>query len=199
MVKPYRYWQNSGFVIAFCGHYGCVVRRVASGRVVAAASKLAKLTAGTTTMGANLPKYINDVSVGTKFWDVATFSSNEYLQMSAFNAGCSKSYFCIPVDFTAAKEILFKSKDGYNDGNPLRVYYSTNYIPGGSFEQATLIDITTKFRISTGNTDGYGSEFINSGVYSIPIAVTGNGFFIFEYDGTSGISTTIQLDDIIVR
>jgi hypothetical protein len=153
----------------------------------------------TTTTGANLPKYINDTTIGTKFWDVATFSSNEYLQMSAFNSGCSKAYFSIPVDFTVAKEFLFKSKDGYNDGNPLRVYYSTNYIPGSSIEQATLIDITTKFRISTGNLDKYGSEFINSGVYSIPIAVTGNGFFIFEYDGTSGISTTIQLDDIVVR
>jgi Family of unknown function (DUF5689) len=153
----------------------------------------------TTTTGANLPKYINDATIGTKFWDVATFSSNEYLQMSAFNSGCSKAYFTIPVDFTVAKEFLFKSKDGYNDGNPLRVYYSTNYIPGSSIEQATLIEITNKFRISTGNTDGYGSEFINSGVYSIPIAVTGNGFFIFEYDGTSGITTTIQLDDIVVR
>lgn len=153
----------------------------------------------TTTTGANLPKYINDATIGTKFWDIATFSSNEYLQMSAFNSGCSKAYFTIPVDFTVAKEFLFKSKDGYNDGNPLRVYYSTNYIPGSSIEQATLIEITNKFRISTGNTDGYGSEFINSGVYSIPNSLTGNGFFIFEYDGTSGISTTIQLDDIVVR
>lgn len=152
-----------------------------------------------TTSGAILPKYINDAAIGSKFWDVVSFSSNKYLQMSAFNSGCSKSYFIIPVDFTTAKEILFKSKDGYNDGNPLRVYYSTNYIPESSIEQATLIDITNKFKISTGNLDKYGSEFINSGVYSIPITVTGNGFFIFEYDGTSGISTTIQLDDIVVR
>lgn len=152
-----------------------------------------------TTTGANLPKYINDASIGTKFWDIDTFSSNEYLQMSAFNSGCSKSYFIIPVDFTTAKEFLFKSKDGFNNGNPLQVYYSADYIPSSSIDAATLINITNKFKISSGNSDGYGPEFINSGVYSIPNSLIGNGYFIFEYDGTSGITTTIQLDDIKVR
>lgn len=152
-----------------------------------------------TTSGANLPKFINYPTIGTKFWDVATFGSNKYIQMSAFNAGCSKVYFIIPVDFTDANQFYFKSNDGFNNGNPLRVYYSTNYIPGSNIEEATLIDISTKFKISFGNTDGYGSEFINSGVYAIPNSLIGNGFFIFEYNGTSGITTTIQLDDIVVR
>lgn len=152
-----------------------------------------------TTTGAILPKYINDAAIGTKYWDIVSFSSNKYLQMSAFNTGCSKAHFIIPVDFTSAKEFLFKSKDGYNDGNPLRVYYSTDYIPTNKVEQATLVDITNKFKISSGNLDGYGSEFINSGVYAIPNSLTGNGYFIFEYIGTTGITTTIQLDDIMVR
>ena len=152
-----------------------------------------------TTAGATLPKYINDAAIGAKYWDVVAFSSNKYLQMSAFNSGCSKAYFIIPVDFTVAKEFLFKSKDGYNDGDPLRVYYSTDYNPANKVEQATLIDITNKFKISTGNSDGYGAEFKNSGVYSIPTTLAGTGYFIFEYNGTTGISTTIQLDDIIVR
>lgn len=152
-----------------------------------------------TTTGAVLPKYINDAAIGSKYWDVAVFSSKKYLQMSAFNSGCSKAYFIVPVDFTAAKEFLFKSKDGYNDGNPLRVYYSTNYIPGNTIVSATLVDITSKFKLSTGNKDDYGADFINSGVYSIPNSLLGNGYFIFEYDGTSGSTTTIQLDDIVVR
>jgi hypothetical protein len=152
-----------------------------------------------TTTGAVLPKFINDAVVGTKYWDVVSFSSNKYLQMSAFNVGCSKAYFIIPVDFTLAKEFLFQSKDGYNDGNPLRIYYSTDFNPTNKIEQATLIDITTKFKISSGNFDSYGAEFINSGVYAIPNSLIGNGYFIFEYDGTTGISTTIQLDNIVVR
>jgi hypothetical protein len=36
-------------------------------------------------------------------------------------------------------------------------------------------------------------------VYAIPNSLIGNGYFIFEYDGTTGISTTIQLDNIVVR
>ncbi len=152
-----------------------------------------------TTTGVSMPKYINDAAIGSKYWDVATFSSNKYLQMSAYNAGCSKTYFIIPVDFTKANQFLFKSKDGYNDGNPLRVYYTTDYAPGNNVEQATLIDITSKFKISTGNTSGYGAEFINSGIYAIPNSLNGNGYFIFEYNGTTEITTTMQLDDILVK
>ena len=151
-----------------------------------------------TTTGASFPKYINDAAIGYKYWDVATFGSNKYLQISAYNNGCSKAYLIVPVDMTAASGISFKSKDGYNDGNPLKIYYSINYIPGGNVNQATIIDITDKFILSTGNTSGYGSELINSGIYPIPKDLTGNGYFIFEYDGTTGITTTIQLDDIIV-
>jgi hypothetical protein len=152
-----------------------------------------------TTTGTNFPKYINDVTVGYKYWDVVLFSSNKYLQMSAYNNGCTKTYFIVPVDLTAANRFSFQSKDGYNDGNPLKVFYSTDYVPGGKISQATLVDITHKFKISTGNTSSYGSDFINSGVYTIPSSLTGNGYFIFEYDGTTGISTTIQIDDIIVN
>ncbi len=43
------------------------------------------------------------------------------------------------------------------------------------------------------------SEFINSGIYAIPNSLTGNGYFIFEYNGTTGITTTMQLDDIVVK
>ncbi|MFM9826961.1 DUF5689 domain-containing protein, partial [Flavobacterium sp.] len=49
-----------------------------------------------TTTGISTPKYINDAAIGSKYWDIATFSSNKYLQMSAYNAGCSKTYFIIP-------------------------------------------------------------------------------------------------------
>jgi len=153
----------------------------------------------TTNTGANFPKYINDAAIGTKYWDVASFSSSKYAQVSAYNNGCTKTYLILPVDMTAANGFAFKSKDGYNDGNPLKVYYSTNYVPGNNVSQATLIDITSKFTISTGNTNGYGSAFISSGTFTIPASLTGNGYFIFEYDGTTGITTTMQLDDIIVN
>lgn len=152
-----------------------------------------------TTTGASFPKYINDAAIGSKYWDVATFSSNKYIKASGYNSGCTKAYFIVPVDFTAANGFSFKTEDGYNDGDPLKVYYSTDYVPGGNVSQATLVDITNKFKISTGNTSSYAPDFVGSGTYLIPPSLTGNGYFIFEYDGTTGISTTIQIDDIVVN
>jgi len=154
---------------------------------------------GTTTTGVTIPKYINDVTVGTRYWDVATFSNNKYLQNSAFNSGCLKAYFVVPVDLTAASKFSFKSKDGYYDAQPLKVYYSTSYVPGGDITPDMLVDITNKFKLASGTTTGYATDFTNSGIYAIPEELTGNGFFIFEYDGTNGATTTIQLDDIVVN
>ncbi|TDD99750.1 DUF5689 domain-containing protein [Flavobacterium cellulosilyticum] len=152
-----------------------------------------------TTSGANFPKYINDAAIGSKYWDVVLFSKNKYIKASAFNNGCTKSYFIVPVDFTVANGFSFKTEDGYNDGDPLTVYYSTDYIPGNNVSQATLVNITHKFKISTGNTSSYAPAFISSGTYLIPTSLTGNGYFIFEYDGTTGITTTMQIDDIVIN
>ncbi|WP_395057716.1 DUF5689 domain-containing protein [Flavobacterium sp.] len=153
----------------------------------------------TTTTGTVFPKYINDVVVGYKYWDVTSFGTTKYLQASAFNNGCTKAYFVVPVNFALANGFSFKSKDGFNDGDPLKVYYSTDYIPGGNMSQATLVDITSKFVIATGSKTGYATNFIDSGTYVIPASLGGNGYFIFEYDGTTGKTTTIQLDDIVIN
>ncbi|WP_309607877.1 DUF5689 domain-containing protein [Flavobacterium sp.] len=159
-------------------------------------------TFAVTSTGFTTPKYINLNVVGNRYWDVKSFSNNEYLQMSAFNAGCTKAHFIIPVDMTAANGISFKSKDGYFDGQPLKIYYSTDLIPNGNINQATLVNITDKFTLANGlptTATSYATSFTNSGTYAIPASVTGNGYFIFEYDGTNGATTTIQLDDIVIN
>lgn len=149
------------------------------------------------------PSYINDAFIGGRYWEVKSFGTNKYLQMSA-NASneVNKVYFMMPVDFTAANTISFKTKDGFNNGGVLKVYYTTNYTPATDVNTATLVDITSSFTIATGTTTGYANNFTNSGNYGIPATVTGNGFLIFEYSGT-GIApvrtTTIQLDDIVIN
>ena len=149
--------------------------------------------------GANMPKYINDAVNGSRYWDVKSFSSNNYLQMSAFGAGCAYTYFIMPISFDATKELSFKTKDGYNNGEVLKVYYSTDYVQGGDLKAATLVDITSNFSIARGTVTGYATSFTNSGVYKTPATLSGNGYFIFEY-GSSGVATTtIQIDDILVK
>ena len=91
-----------------------------------------------------------------------------------------------------------KTKDGYNNGNCLKVYYSTSYTPGSDIGTTSKVNITNNFAIASGTTSGYATNFTNSGDFVIPSSVTGNGFFIFEYtgNGAGGVTTTIQIDDV---
>lgn len=154
------------------------------------------------TNDALIPKYINQVEIGSKYWDIKSFGTNKYLQTSAFNNGCVKNYFVVPVNFTTANSISFKTLDGYNNGVPLKVYYSTTYTPGMNMSSANLVDISTNFTYADGRPatlSSYASTFTPSGAYTFPTSLTGNGYIIFEYDGTNGTTTTYQIDDIVIN
>lgn len=167
-------------------------------------------TAGNATTGTRVfPKYVNDPAVGAKYWYVATFSSNKYLVMSSFINNVSlqdplnKTYFIVPVDFTAANSMSFKTQDRFNNGGVLKVYTSTNYVPLTNISGATLNDISINFAIATGTTGSTTTPFENSGVYNFPPSLTGNGFIIFEYTGgysySPALTTTIHIDDIVIN
>lgn len=149
---------------------------------------------------AAFPKYLNYAYSGSRYWQIKTFSSNKYIQMSA-NAGTGsfQNYFMVPVDFTAANNVTFRVNVGYYNGDALKVYYTTNYVPKSDISTATLTDITSSFTIPKTPTSGYGT-LASAGTYNIPATVTGNGFLVFKYEGNgSGVTTTIQIDDIKVQ
>lgn len=154
-----------------------------------------------TSTGANFPKYVNDAHKGSRYWDVKSFSG-KYIQMSSFSSGgTNTAYLALPIAFTPGKKLSFKTKDGFYNGPVLRVYYSKDYVPGGDYSKSTLVDITSSFTIASGTASGYASNFTSSGFYTIPASLTGNGFFIFEYNtaGRAEVTSTIQIDDIIVN
>lgn len=155
------------------------------------------------TNQSNFPAYINDAATGSRYWQLKSFGGNKYIQMSSFGgtAEVNRTLFIVPVDMTAANTLSFKTLSGYDNGSPLKVYYSTNYVPGTNINNATLVNITSSFTIPNGPTSAYASSFTGSGTYSIPAGVTGNGYFIFEYsgNGSGGITTTMQIDDILVN
>jgi hypothetical protein len=149
------------------------------------------------------PLYVNDSYTGSRYWEVKSFSNNKYIQMSSFGGApeSNRSLFYVPVDMTVANTLSFKTKDAFSNGNVLKVYYTTNYTPGTDVANATLVEITNQFTIATGS-PGFGPTYINSGVFNIPAAVTGNGFFVFEYIGTNiapAKTTTMQIDDIVIN
>lgn len=159
-------------------------------------------TSYTTNNQQNFPKYINDAAVGSRYWQRKIFSGNTYIQMSSFGGTpeANRSLFIVPVNMTAANTFSFQTKAGFANGNVLKVYYTTNYVPGNQITLATLVDITSSFTISPGLPSGYPTNFTASGVYNIPAGITGNGFFVFEYVGNgTGITTTMQIDNIVIN
>lgn len=149
-----------------------------------------------------LPKYMNLPVVGTKSWITKNVSGLQYIEMSSFGGTVEKNraLFLVPVDFAAANAFTFQIRAQFYNGAGLKVYYTTDYVPGGNINAATLYDITSTFTIPTATT----STFASAGTYNIPAAVTGNGFFVFEYTGsslTAGpiVTTTFQIDNIVIN
>ncbi|PZQ84657.1 MAG: hypothetical protein DI548_09495, partial [Flavobacterium johnsoniae] len=114
-------------------------------------------------------------------------------------SGSYQNLFMVPVDFTAANSLAFRVNVGFYNGDALKVYTTTNYTVGSDISTATLTDITSNFTIPKTPTSGYG-VLAPAGTYNIPAAVTGNGFIVFKYEGANpGVTTTIQIDDIVVN
>lgn len=157
----------------------------------------------------NFSDYINFATDGSKLWRTNTFQGNKYLMMSAFDSNSAfqsplnKSYFMVPVDFSAISTLQFKTQDRFNNGNTLKVYYSTDYIPFTPLSGATLVDITSNFTIASGTTGSVTVPFVESGVYTFPGTAIGNGFIIFEYTGGYGfspiITSNMHIDDIVIN
>lgn len=160
-------------------------------------------TSYTTSNQQVFPKYINDAAVGSRYWQRKVFGGNTYIQMSSFGGTpeANRTLFIVPVDLTAASTFSFKTLSGYDNGSVLKVYYTTNYVPGSQITSATLVNITSSFNIPAGPASAYAASFTSSGVYNIPAGVTGNGFFVFEYigNGSGGPTTTMQIDDIVIN
>ena len=149
--------------------------------------------------------YINDRILGNKYWKVNSYGGNNYIEMSAYggagNPGIpSTAYFMVPVDFTAASTLSFKKEARYNYGPCLKVYYLkfTDYVPG-LLKPDLFTDITSSFTLTYPAIGASENAFTNAGTYNIDSSLTGNGFFIFEYTGTTTVTTTMQLDDIVIN
>lgn len=156
----------------------------------------------TSNNGFTFAKYINDAVIGGRYWDIKSFQNNKYAQMTSHNSNSiNKTNLMVPVSFVPGNKLSFKTKDGYYNGAVLKIYYTTDFTPGMNVNNATLVDITSNFTIASGTTGGYADNFTNSGEYTFPANLSGNGFIIFSYEGNgvgNTLTTTIQIDDIIV-
>ena len=153
-------------------------------------------------------KYINDKIIGTRLWAVKQFptgTGNKYIEMSSYTGPTtlgspSTSYFMVPVDFTAASTFTFSKETRNNAGVCLNIYYlkSTDFTPG-ALDTALFTNITSSFNITYPALGSSENVFSNAGTYNIPPSLTGNGYFIFEYVGTTTVTTRMQIDDIVIN
>ncbi|MBP9792867.1 MAG: choice-of-anchor J domain-containing protein [Flavobacterium sp.] len=160
---------------------------------------------------ANFPKYINDADFGSRYWQVKQFTTagvpNKYIEMTSYAGSSSpgvraNTFFIVPVDLTAANTMTFNKQFRFYRGSVcLKVYYvrDTDYTGGSVVDRSKLTDITSEFAISYPAIGASDSGFSNVGIYNIPTSLTGNGYFLFEYIGTTTQTTTTQIDDIVIN
>lgn len=147
--------------------------------------------------------YLNFATSGTKDWIVKSVNGSKCIQMSAYGGAqeSNKSYFIVPVDFTAANALTFQvDADFFSTAFGLKVYRTTNYVPGEKLSNATLYEISSSFTFPTGST----TAFTSAGTYTIPTTVQGNGYFVFEYTGSNIAGSSLQttncnIDTIVIN
>jgi len=151
----------------------------------------------------SLENWIVYDEAGTETWEGREYDDNLYAQFSAHDTGepTNISWLITPaVDLSEYSEALFnfKSKDGYYNGDPLEVLISTDYTGTGDPNTATWVNLNPT--LSTGNSSGYASSWVESGDINLD-AYTGGGIYIaFKYTGGDGdITTTMQIDDVTIK
>ncbi|MDY6799834.1 MAG: choice-of-anchor J domain-containing protein, partial [Bacteroidota bacterium] len=143
------------------------------------------------------------IEAGTETWEGREYVGNLYAQFSAYNTGeyINIGWLITPaLDLTGYSEVIFsfKSKDGYNNGDPLDVFISSDYSGSGDPNGSSWIELNPV--LSTGNTEGYATNWTASGDLSLN-NYTGNTVYIaFKYTGGDpSLTTTMQIDDVLVE
>ena len=97
----------------------------------------------------------------------------------------------IDLDGTTDEELTFETNTGYDNGNALSTYVSSDY--NGDVTTATWLRIDAA--LSSGPSNGYNS-FSSSGSINIS-CLTGKLHIAFKYEGADGgVTTTFQIDNV---
>ena len=138
--------------------------------------------------------------IGDRNWEVTEFSSNKYMQMSAYKAtGKVVSWLITPaldLDAYNNEKLSFVTKNGYFQGLALEVLISTDY-EGRDVTAAIWqkLDATIDER----NNSAYGADFVESGDIDLS-AYEGTAYIAFKYTGDgNSVTTTYQVDDVVVE
>jgi len=151
----------------------------------------------------DLPGWTNvNITGGTERYEARNFNGqNAYAQISAFNTGESplEAWLVTPgIELMSSLSIAtlnFSTVDGYNNGDVLKVYVSTDF--SGDVETATWIELDAN--ISTGHPSSYASTFTASGDVDLSTYIGQTVYIGYQYAGSSsGVTTTYEVDNVSV-
>ena len=151
----------------------------------------------------NLPGWRNvNVTGGQRRYEARSFDGNKYAQITAFgsNESTVEAWLVTPylnLNGTTSPTLNFKTKDGFNNGACLKVFVSTD-LENSTIGEATWIELTDVI-IASGTQSGYADNFTDSGNVDLSDYIGQNIHIGFQYvGGSSGVTTTMQIDDISI-
>ncbi|GAB4340447.1 MAG: hypothetical protein OHK0038_19940 [Flammeovirgaceae bacterium] len=148
--------------------------------------------------GTWISTWINQSVNGKNVWAERNYGGNKYAQMSAYQGdNVEEDWIVSPpinMDISSNEVFTFQTKGGYNNGNPLTVWYTTNWT--GDVSTTTWTQITAGTIDTSAPSSGYSDNFTNSGNIDFS-AISGTIRLAFKYTGgTSSVTTTMQVDEV---
>lgn len=154
------------------------------------------------------PSWTTIFTTGDRLWEGRDFDDVFYANMSAFGGGGNPiadvvTWMITPeFDFDAqsGETMELKIADAFENGNPLKVMYSTNYAGSGDPTSADWTEIgADKIGPLINNSMTFDNVYESTGAIDIS-GINGTGHISFVYDSNGGsISTTIQISDVIIN
>ncbi len=145
---------------------------------------------------------------GNEPWEIRDFNDVFYASLDAFDGGGNPildivSWLITPkIDFDAqAGETLeLRIADAFENGNPLKAYYSTDYDGTGDPSASTWVEFgSSEIGPLINNSNTFDNVFESTGQMDLS-GIVGEGYLAFVYDSADGtISTTIQISDFILE
>jgi len=144
--------------------------------------------------------WFSEATEGTLLWMGKEYSSNQYMQASAFDTGldAATSWIVTPgLNLEAAdskKNFSFETKRGKSNGEVLEVYVSDDFDFNTGVAAATWVKQTVT--LADANADGYSNAWVNSGVINLS-SFSGTVHVAFKYVGNTTTATgTYQVDNV---
>lgn len=144
-------------------------------------------------------------TAGTQDWYNTGFGGENYMRGSAFDSGDiveMVSWLISPsLDFDAQNEerLVLEIADAFNNGQPLKAYYSNDYTTGMNPDDATWVEIgAAEISGLAANTGFFDNNYEATGLIDISM-ISGNAVLAFVYDSNnSTVSTTIDLSNVTI-